>query len=171
MKAISSYESIFSDAEGVAKTCCALAVTLVLLLCGCATVGHPLPAVNLKQPGWNVHEGQAVWHLAKAQGGREFAGEVLVATRPDGRAFVQFSKSPFTLVIAQENAHQWQVEFPPQNKHYAGRGTPPRRVIWLYLPRVLAGQAPPEDWTWHEDASGWRLENHRNGEYLEGFFS
>lgn len=146
-------------------------VLLSAVLCsGCMTVSHPLSSVNLKEPGWTVRQGQAVWHLAKAQGGREFAGEVLVATRPDGRAFVQFSKSPFPLVIGQENPRQWQIEFPPQNKHYAGRGKPPKRIIWLYLPEVLAGKSPPEDWTWHEDSSGWKLEDHRNGESIEGFF-
>jgi hypothetical protein len=148
-----------------------LVVVALVLGSGCATVFHKLPAVNLQEPGWTVRQGQAVWHLGKGQGGREFAGDVLVATRAAGRAFVQFSKPPFPLVIAQENQRQWQVEFPPQNKHYAGRGRPPQRIIWLYLPRVLLGQAPPEDWIWHQDQSGWRLEDYRNGEYIEGFFN
>ncbi len=84
---------------------------------------------------------------------------------------MQFSKSPFAIVVAQENSNQWQAEFPPQNKHYAGRGKPPKRIIWLYLAKVLAGQAPPTGWSWHQDASGWRLVNNANGESLEGFFN
>ena len=145
-----------------------LGMAATLLAAGCASVVSPLPPADLKQPGWTVREGQAVWRLA--HGAREIAGDVLVATRANGDAFIQFSKTPFPLVIARENAHQWQVEFPPQSKHYAGRGRPPRRVIWLYLPRVLAGEPPPKGWTWHHDASGWQLANGATGESLEGFF-
>ena len=140
---------------------------ILLGVMGCATV-KPLPQINLKAPGWTVRQGQAVWRLA--HGSRDIAGDLIVAARPDGEAFVQFSKTPFPLVVARETAHQWQVEFPPQNKHYSGRGTPPKRVIWLYLPRVLAGQPPPPNWTWHQDSSGWRLENRTTGESLEGYF-
>jgi hypothetical protein len=96
-----------------------------------------LPPANLQEPGWKVHSGQAVWRLE--HGKTEIAGDVLVATRADGQSFVEFTKSPFSLVIAQASPRQWQVEFPPQNKHYAGPGEPPKRLIWLYLPRVLAG--------------------------------
>ncbi len=138
------------------------------LATGCATVG-PLPQADLAQPGWEVHQGQAVWHLPKGQ--REIAGEVIVAARKDGNAFVQFSKSPFPLVIARATPGRWEVEFPPQNKRYAGRGAPPRRLLWLYLPRMLAGNPPPPNWTWHEDSNGWRLANRDSGESIEGFFT
>ncbi len=94
----------------------------------------------------------------------------MVADGPDGEAFVQFSKTPFPLVVARETAHRWQVEFPPQNKHYSGHGAPPKRLIWLYLPRVLAGQAPPADWTWRQESTGWHLENRTTGESLDGYF-
>jgi len=146
-----------------------LAGTLLLAVgstVGCRTI-TPLGPVDLKAPGWTVHQGQAVWHL---ENGTEIAGELLVATQPDGRAFVQFTKSPFALVVAQETPEQWQVEFPPQNKHYAGLGAPPKRLIWLYLPIVLGGKAPPENWIWHQTATGWHLTNYENGESLEGFF-
>ncbi len=142
---------------------------LILGGTGCRTVSVRIPPANLKEPGWTVHQGQAVWHIPRA-GGREIAGEVLVATRLDGRAFVQFTKSPFPLVIAQASSEAWAVEFPPQNKHYSGRGAPPKRIIWLYLPRVLEGKAPPKGWTWKEDSSGWRLANPGNGEFIEGYF-
>lgn len=143
--------------------------SIALILTGCASLVSSLPPANLKEPGWTIHQGQAVWRLE--HGSREIAGEVMVATRPDGNAFVQFSKNPFALVIARENSCQWQVEFPPQNKHYAGRGKPPLRLIWLYLPRVLEGQPPPKGWTWQHDATGWRLANGTTGEALEGFFN
>ncbi len=151
------------------KTVHWLAFVLATLGCaGCAALSGHIPPADLKEPGWTVHQGQAVWHIPK--GGREIAGEVLVATRSEGRAFVQFTKSPFPIVIAQATRESWEIEFPPQNKHYSGRGAPPKRIIWLYLPRVLAGKAPPREWSWKEDSSGWRLENHSNGEVVEGYF-
>ena len=142
---------------------------LLLLLgsTGCRSLA-PLPPANLAEPGWTVRHGQAVWHLPKSQS--ELAGDLIVATRPDGRSFVQFSKTPFPLVTGQLLAGQWEVEFPPQNKRYSGRGKPPARLIWLQLPLVLAGRPPPRHWSWHQDANGWRLANPSNGESLEGFF-
>ena len=143
---------------------------LVLLLAmGCRTILPPLPPLNLKEPGWTVREGQAVWHLA--HGTREIAGDVLVATRQDGETFVQFSKVPFPLVTARTRASRWQAELPPQNKYYAGRGQPPRRLIWLYLPRMLTGQPPPKNWSWRQDGNQWHLENRTTGESVEGYFN
>jgi hypothetical protein len=135
---------------------------------GCRSV-ESLPQVNLQEPGWKVRQGQAVWRMG--HGTQEIAGDVVIATGPDDDSFVQFSKSPFPLVIAQSTASQWQVEFPPQRKHYAGHGTPPRRVIWLYLPRVLSGKPPPTGWVWRQDDGQWHLENSTTGESLEGYFN
>lgn len=145
-----------------------LLVFALVLCAGCKTPA-PLPKVNLQEPGWTVRQGQAVWRLE--HGTREIAGDLIVANGPEDRSFVQFSKSPFPLVIAQSTAHQWAVEFPPQNKHYAGRGQPPLRLIWLYLPRVLSGKAPPKGWIWRQDAMQWHLENPASGESLEGYFN
>jgi hypothetical protein len=139
-----------------------------LVLAGCATTSTHLPPVNLKEPGWTIREGQAVW--LRQRGGEGVAGEILVATRADGRAFVQFSKTPFPLIIAQETRERWAVEIPPQNKKYAGRGAPPKRLIWLYLARALQGKPPPSNWKWRQDADGWHLETPR-GESVEGYFS
>ncbi len=149
----------------------ALALTIVLAFgsTGCRTLPPPLPAVNLKEQGWTVREGQAVWHLPRGES--EIAGELLVATRTNGQTFVQFAKSPFPIVTAQTMDHRWQADFPPQGKHYAGRGTPPHRVIWFQLPRMLRNEAPPKDWTWHHDEKGWRLENRNAGESVEGYFN
>ena len=140
----------------------------LLALVGCQTTA-PLPQVNLAEPGWKVLQGQAVWR--PEHGTREIAGDLIVATGPADRSFVQFSKSPFPLVIAQGTANRWSIEFPPQNKHYAGRGKPPLRLIWLYLPRVLAGEPPPKGWIWRADAAQWHLENTATGESLEGYFN
>src|SRR5262245_37114433 len=118
---------------------------LLLGAAGCHLV-PPLPAVNLSEPGWRVREGQAVWRAKRDA--PEIAGEILVATRPDGRAFVQFTKTPFPFMIAQTTTNTWQAEMPTQNRLYSGRGKPPTRLIWLYLPRVLSGAAPPQGWHW-----------------------
>ncbi|MDB6068197.1 MAG: hypothetical protein JWR26_4405 [Pedosphaera sp.] len=142
---------------------------LFLGMAGCATVA-PLPQVNLKEPGWTVREGQAVWR--RKQGAPELAGDILVATRNDGRALVQFSKTPLPLVIAQSTPNSWEVESPVENKRYSGRGQPPARLIFLYLPKMLTGQPPPRGWSWHSlENHGWHLENSATGESLEGYFS
>src|SRR5436190_1004987 len=76
----------------------------VFFLVGCRTA--PLPPVNLHEPGWTVREGQAVWK--RDQNTPEIAGEVLLATRPDGCTFVQFTKTPFPMIIAQTTTNHWQ---------------------------------------------------------------
>jgi hypothetical protein len=160
--------ALFSRLAGGSRPSVFLLVVLLFGAGGCRSVA-PLAPANLQEPGWTVREGQAVWRLP--QGQREIAGEVLAATRNDGRSFVQFSKAPFTLVMAQATPERWEAEFPPQNKHYAGRGAPPARLIWLSLARVLAGEPAPRNWLWHRDAKGWRLENRATGESLEGYFT
>ena len=141
---------------------------LAVLFCSCASITPP-PKVNLQEPGWTVRQGQAVWHLA--QGGREVAGDLVVATGSNVRSFVQFSKTPFPLAIAQSDRTRWSVEFPPQNKHYSGRGKPPQRVIWFYLARALSGNGLPPHWTWHQDAEQWTLTNEATRESVEGYFN
>src|SRR5258708_4082996 len=79
---------------------------------GCQTVGR-LPAVDFRESGWTVREGQGLWRV-KA-GAPEIAGEVLLATNKTGRAFVQFTKNPFPVVVAQTTSNSWQIELPAQN--------------------------------------------------------
>jgi hypothetical protein len=134
---------------------------------GCRDFGPPMPPANLQEPGWTVREGQAVW---RKKGSPGVAGEVLVATRADGRSFVHFTKPPFPMVNAQATPNHWEVNFPAQNKRYSGPGIPPERVIWLHLPRVLLGSAPPKNWIWHQSETAWRLENRATGESVEGVF-
>jgi hypothetical protein len=141
---------------------------LFICLTGCRTT--PLPAVNLQGPDWAVREGQAVWKRNRAA--PELAGEILVATGPGGREFVQFTKTPFPMIIAQRTSNHWQIEIPIQNKRYSGPGSPPVRLIWLYLPGLLAGHTPPRNWSWQAlPDNRWRLQNQRSGETLEGYLS
>jgi hypothetical protein len=138
-------------------------------LSACQTVPR-FPAVNLDDPTWTVRRGQAVWQ--RGQNDPEIAGEIVLATQPEGRCYVQFSKNGLPLVIAQTDANHWEAEVPTQNKRYSGSGLPPKQLLVLYLPRALAGQTLPQGWTWNTTTDGgWRLENQHKGESLEGYFS
>ncbi len=147
-----------------------LSLSLILLSAGltaCRTA--PLPPVDLAEPGWNVRQGQGVWRARHAA--PEIAGEILVATAPENRAFVQFSKTPFPVVVAQTTTNAWQFELPTRNKRYSGRGAPPAGLIWFQLPRALSATPLPADWSWRGSATNWRLENRSTGESLEGYFT
>ena len=139
-----------------------------LVLAACRTT--PLPQVNLHEPGWTLREGQAIWKRNKAS--PEVAGELLLATRLNGSAFVQFTKTPFPMIVAQRTTNRWQIEIPIQNKRFSGPGSPPKRLIWLYLPGLLAGEPPPKNWSWTPlPDNSWRLENSGTGELLQGYLS
>jgi hypothetical protein len=140
----------------------------IMSLSGCLT-GPPLPKVNLSEPGWNVRQGQAVWRTKKDA--PEIAGELLAATRADGSAFVQFTKTPFPFAIAQMSPRGWKVEFPPQNKHFSAPGSPSGRIVWLQLANALLGKPLAKGWTWHTSETDWQLKNSSSGESLEGYFS
>ena len=144
-----------------------LALAAVLVAAGCRTAA-PLDRVDLANPAWTVREGQAVWHPGGDK--PELAGEVLVAWRADGASFVQFTKTPFPVLVGFQTARRWQVELPGVNRRYAGRGTPPKRLIWLWLPRLLSGEAPPRGWSWEQTGEGWRLATGR-GESAKGFLN
>jgi hypothetical protein len=140
---------------------------IALLIGGCRTT--PMPPVNLKEPGWIVREGQAVWK--RDRNAEELAGEVIVATR-DRNGFVQFTKTPFPMIIAQTTPNHWQVEIPIQNRRFAGPGSPPKRLIWAHLPSLLMGHAAPKGWSWKlSPDNSWTLENSHTGETLQGYLS
>jgi hypothetical protein len=145
------------------------AFVLILLtsLCGCLTM-RPLPKVDLSEPGWTVRQGQAVWKTGKKT--PEIAGEILLATKTNGSAFVQFTKTPFPFAIAQTTSNRWQIEFPPQNKHYAAPGKPPARIVWFQLANAFTGKPLAKGWTWHNSGTDWQLKN-SSGESLEGYFA
>ncbi len=140
----------------------------LLLLSGCNTL-PPMPAVDLSQPGWTVREGQAIWKSGpKAP---ELAGDVLLATKAPGRTFVQFTKTPFPLLVAQTTGSSWEARIPVRNQRFSGRGHPPMRLIWLYLAKAMAGEPLPRKFKWTRNGENWRLENTARGEYIEGFFA
>jgi hypothetical protein len=139
---------------------------VALVLSGCRT---PAPApLDFRAPGWRLHQGQAVWTMP---GDRpEIAGELLVATHPDERAVVQFSKTPFPLVEARLEGARWSIEFIPEQKAFSGSGAPPARLGWLQLARSLSGATPSEPWEFERDEEGqWILRNSKTGEAIEGY--
>ena len=156
---------------------------VLLALSGCMTAGH-MPKADISGPGWTVLQGQAVWntprqhvfappHAERPAPHRppEIAGDLILATRADGSAFVQFSKTPFTLAIGQVTPTGWQIEFPPQNRRYAHRGKPPARIVWFQLAKAIAGKPVAKNWIWLGSAEKFRLEDPSSGESLEGFFT
>jgi hypothetical protein len=144
---------------------CALAICLM----GCHSVPK-LPPADLSDGGWTLHQGQVVWSAKR--GAPEIAGDLVLATNAEGRAFVQFTKTPVPFLVAQSTTNSWQLHSVPDNRTYSGRGKPPVRAIWLWLPRCLAGATPPKPLIWERrDNADWRLQNSVTGEFLEGYLS
>src|SRR5271165_2164824 len=83
---------------------------LIISLAGCQTV-PTLPPVNLSETGWVLRQGQVVW----SAGGRapEIAGDLVVATNAQGRAFVQFTKPPVPFLVAQSTGNSWELHLVP----------------------------------------------------------
>ncbi len=130
----------------------------------------PWPPANFSEPGWTVRQGQAVWR-SKA-GSPEIAGELVWASHAGGRAFMQFTKTPLPLLIAQTTGTGWQIEFVAECKTLRGRGRPPTQLGWLHLARCLSGTNPPKGWLFQTNDDGsWRLENRKTGERLEGYLA
>jgi hypothetical protein len=126
--------------------------------------------VDLQQPGWTLHRGQAVWQ--PRQGAPELAGQILLASDDAGEDFVRFSKDPMGIALARRNAAGWSLEIPAFHKGYSGRGTPPRRIGWFQLQDAIFHGGPHPDWAWSGIEEGrWELMNPKTGERLEGFFT
>ncbi len=130
----------------------------------------PLAPVSLSGPGWTVQQGQAIWR--SKSGAPEIAGELMLATHHDGRAVMQFTKTPLPFVVVQTTSNRWQMEFVADNRTYSGRGRPPPELAWLQLPRCLAGTQPANQWNWRTSGDDrWRLENKCTGEIIEGYLT
>lgn len=116
-----------------------------------------------------MQQGQAVWKPEKNK--PELAGEILLATNRSGNVFIQFSKTPFTLVTAQIVEDRWQIEFGSGVYRRAGHGQPPKRFVWFQLPRGLAGGQNNREWQFNRLATNsWRVINPQTGELLEASF-
>ena len=140
----------------------------LVFLCGCQTATQSL--FTASGPGWRVQQGQALWRPER--GLPEFGGDLVLASHGDGRCLVQFDKTPLSIVFAQTTSTNWLIRFPQRQMSFSGRGPGPTRFGWLYLRAALAGEPLPDPLHFERKADGgWRLENSRTGETLEGFLS
>jgi hypothetical protein len=140
----------------------------LVFLCGCQTATQSL--FTAAGPGWRVQQGQALWRPQR--GLPEFGGDLVLASDDAGRCLIQFDKMPLSIVSAQTTSTNWLIKFPQQQMIFSGRGPGPARFGWLYLPAALAGKPLPKQLHFENKSDGgWRLENSRTGETLEGFLS
>ncbi len=145
------------------RICLAAAVWLGLLT-ACRSP-RPFPPINTSLPGWKLQQGQAVWRPSKTA--PEIAGEIVVATHPDGRGLVQFEKVPLPLLVARTEPDQWQIQYVLQQRIRTGRGQPPVRHLWLHAVAALRGFALPPPLRAEVSPDGcWHLANPRTGERL-----
>jgi len=140
----------------------------LVFLCGCQTATQSLFITT--GSGTRVQQGQALWR--PQSGLPEFGGDLLLVTDDAGRCLIQFDKTPMAIVSAQTTSNQWLIKFPQQQMSFSGHGPGPTRFSWLYLPVALNGKPLPEPLHFQlKPDGGWRLENSRTGETLEGFLS
>lgn len=135
---------------------------------GCQTATPSL--FTASGPGWHVQQGQALWR--PKQGLPEFGGDLVLAGDDTGRHLIQFDKTPLTMMSAQVTSNRWQIQFPQQSLSFSGSGSGSTHFLWLYLPPALAGRPLPRDLRFERQPDGgWRLENRRTGELVEGYLA
>ena len=143
-------------------------LAVLMLSSGCQTATKSL--FTATGPGWHVQEGQALWRPGREY--PELGGDLVLASDEGGRSLIQFAKTPMTLVSAQTTLTNWLIRFPAQQMGFSGHGPGPTRFAWLYLHTALAGEPLPSSLRFERKPDGgWRLENTRTGETLEGFLS
>jgi hypothetical protein len=140
------------------------AIFQLLLTLGCRTGPPPVP-VDLSQAGWHLRQGQALWR--SKQQAPEIAGEIVLATNQNARAFIEFIKNPLPLLSAEINPGGWHIEFIPEKRSFSGRGRPPRRLLWLQLLRALQDLPPPAGVQFKKAEQGeFHIEDTRTGESI-----
>jgi hypothetical protein len=141
---------------------------VVIFFCGCAST--PKNLFTVSGPGWRIQQGQALWTPRK--GAPQFGGDIVLATDANGRSFVQFEKMPLSLVTVQITPTDWVLNFSQLGGFWKGHQPAPARTIWLYLPDALAGKPLPKAFHFEQKPDGgWRIDDVKTGESLEGFLS
>ena len=143
-------------------------LAILVAMCGCQTA--PQSLFTATGPNWHVQQGQALWRPER--GLPEFGGDLVLAGDDAGRYLIQFDKTPMAIVSAQTTSNRWLIKFPQRDVSFSGHGPGSTRFGWLYLPEALDGKPLPKDFHFERKTDGgWRLENSRTGETLEGFLS
>jgi hypothetical protein len=76
------------------------------------------------------------------------------------------------ILNAQVTTNEWLISFPQRQMSFGGHGRGWTRFAWLYLPAALDGRQLPKDFRFERRTDdGWRLENSRTGETVEGFLA
>ena len=140
----------------------------LLFLPGCQSPTKSL--FEATGPDWHIQQGQALWR--PKTGLPEFGGDLVLASDAAGRHLIQFDKTPMAILSAQVTSNRWLIKFPAQNMSFSGFGPGSTRFGWLYLPAALDGKPLPKIFKFERKPDGgWRLENSRTGETVEGFLS
>jgi hypothetical protein len=142
-----------------------VALCLALFVAGCATTA-PIPPLDLNAPGWQVRQAQAIWKPGADK--PEIVGDLVISTNQNS-AYLQFSKT-LPIASARTEPEFWQVEFPPQNRRYSGRGAGPKQIVWLQLLHAVTGRQVAKPWSVQRAEQTLLLENGTSGEHLEVHF-
>jgi len=138
-----------------------------------AAAGCGTPKVERLEPSgpdWRIQQGQATWRPAAKR--PELSGDLVLAAQSSGNAVFNFSKTPLPITAGQITTTNWLIEFPARHFVFSGKGRPPARFAWLYLERALRGETLPANLGFaRTPEGGWRLENLKTGEFIEGFLA
>lgn len=105
----------------------------------------------------------------------EIAGDILYFKGKEGSVALQFSKSPFPVLLTQVHSSGWQIELLTEKKTFSGDGKVPGKygplpLGWVVLSSLLAGNPAPAGWEYQKESDGnFRLTNPKTGETLNGF--
>lgn len=146
-----------------------LALLAGALFCGgCRTT--PKSLFTAAGSDWKVQTGLALWR--PETGKPEIGGDLVLAGDAAGRRLLQFDKTPLSVVSVQMTSNEWLVQFPQVGRSFSGHQPGPTRFLWLYLPAALTGETLPTPLQFkRKPEGGWRLENSKTGESLEGFLA
>lgn len=137
----------------------------LLFACGCA--GPRLAPVDLQESGWVVRESQVVWRPRRDA--PELVGELMVATHPDGRRFVQLSKQALPLVTAQQASQGWNLSSTLRRGRFGGGLPATDRVPWFQFSTLPPSRPISPRWRLETGTNGaWRLSQPDTGEVVEG---
>lgn len=159
-----------TGARDAVAQCASRAGGAIVAVVACLTTGCVAPRLapaDLTEPGWRVQEVPAVW--CPKRGAPELTGELLLASHPDGRRLVQFSKQSLPLVTAQMDARSWCISSSVRSGRWGGALPPTDRVPWFLFTELPPARVASPRWNLSVAPDGtWRLVSLAKGEFVEG---